>query len=237
MVPSAPLFQTLGSTVKQERGWVRPGSQQPAVDRNQDWYVVQRGGHELRYRPNERLYYYGGQPRYFTTAPYEQDGNVFLALAEIAALFGGSYNYDSQYYDSQYIDPYYGGQGQPGYGYGQGQPGYEYGQGQPGYGYGRNQLRLLYPSANSYANGRNQVVVQGYAPPNMPVRLGVRQTTSFLIFSTTNMVYSGTTRTNRNGMFSVPIWVRKAGQYKVTVDLLDGYGRILDSQTNSFYVR
>ncbi|MBU0608420.1 MAG: copper amine oxidase N-terminal domain-containing protein [Armatimonadetes bacterium] len=107
MVPSERLFKTLGSDVKRERGWVRPGGRQQDKDRNQEWYVVQRGGRELRYQPNERLYYYGGRPHYFTTAPYERDGNLFLALADIAKPSGGTYNYDSQYADNQYSDPYY----------------------------------------------------------------------------------------------------------------------------------
>ncbi|MBU0608419.1 MAG: hypothetical protein KKI08_11075 [Armatimonadetes bacterium] len=96
---------------------------------------------------------------------------------------------------------------------------------------------MIYPTANSYASRSNQVLVQGYAPPNAPVRIQVQQKTSFWIFNTTNTVHNDTTRTNRNGMFSVPIWVRQAGQYDVNVDLLDGYGRVVNSQSSRFYVR
>ena len=70
MVPSDRLFQVVGGDVKHQSGWAPPNSQQRDTDRNQQWYVVQHGGRELRYRPNERMYYYGGVPHYFTTPPY-----------------------------------------------------------------------------------------------------------------------------------------------------------------------
>ena len=210
MVPSDRLFQVVGGDVKRQHGWAPPGSQQPNVDRDQDWYVVQHGGRELRYRPNERMYYYGGVRHYFTTPPYERDGNIFLALADIAQLFGGTYNYDDRYYDDRVTI------------------------GEPGYWPAPNELRLTYPYSGQRF-GNDNVLVEGYAPPSLYVRVTVVQE-GLLSFLNRNE-FTGQVRASRNGVFSIRVPVRRDGDYHVNVDLLDEYGRVANSQRRDFSVR
>jgi hypothetical protein len=214
MVPARWLFQRMGSDVRQER-WVRPDDRQYDFDRDRrdQWYVSQHDGRELRYRADERIYYYGGRPRYWTIAPHDSRGTLYVCFSDLAKTFGGGYQYDARYGQARVTLRDWDS------------------------GWGSGKLRLVYPHPDSYSSARNQVVLQGYAPPYAPVRARVTQATSFLLFSTTRTVYNGTMRANRNGLFSVPIWLREEGEYKAKVELLDDYGRVLDSQTTRFYVR
>lgn len=212
MVPSDRLFQSVGGEVKQQRGWSRPGSQHPEADRNQDWYVVQRGGRELRYRPNERLYYYGGTPHYFTNAPYERDGSIYLALGDIALIFGGKYDYDANYYDGRVTLGEYDYRPAP------------------------RELRLTYPYSGQHF-GNNTVVVEGYATPYTYVQVDVRQDQSFLFLFTNSRDYSSTVRADRRGLFSTRIQVPGDGRCRVTVESRDEYGRGVNRQTVECYVR
>jgi hypothetical protein len=211
MVPARPFFQRVGGDVRQQQGWVPPGSRQPDRDRQQRWYVTQRNGRELRYRLGDRLYYYGGQPHYWSVEPYEEGGELFLALGDLALALGGGYDYDS---------------------------GRNYGRVtlcDEGYCPAAGELRLIYPSPSGYYSVRSQTVIQGYAPPYAVVRIEVLKAMPFPFRN--RDVSTQVTRANRSGMFSVLVWLRDDGEYKVNVDLLDGYGNLVTRQSARFYVR
>ena len=210
MVPSDRLFQVVGGDVKHQSGWAPPGSQQRDTDRNQEWYVVQHNGRELRYRTNEREYYYGGVRHYFTTPPYERDGSIFLAIADIAQLFGGTYDYDDRYYDGRVT------------------------LGEPGYIPAPGELRLTYPYAGQRL-GNDNISVEGYCQPYLNVRVSVIK--EGLLSFMNHTEFTGQTRAGRNGLFSIRVPVRGDGEYHVNVELLDEYGRVRAQQRQDFSVR
>ena len=211
MVPARPFFQAVGSDVQQQRGWVRPGSRQPDTDRNEEWYVTQRDGRELRYRPGDRQYYYGGTPHYWSVAPYESDGSLYLSIGDLALTLGGRYNYNDRYNNGQLTLC------------------------EGGYCAGPAELRLTYPYRDGYYSYRDQVVVQGYAPRGATVRVQVHQQTSYPYQN--RVESSQTMRTTNKGLFSVAFWPRVPGSYVATVDLLDDYGRSVNQQARRFNVR
>lgn len=211
MVPDQSFFQAVGGDVRHEGGWVRPGSQHPDQDRQQQWYVTQRDGRELRYRTGERLYYYGGQPRYWSVAPYENSGSIYLSLGDLTLTYGGGYNYD-QYNNYGQVTLCEGG-----------------------YCPVANELRFTYPSPNAYYNGLSPVTVQGYAPPSAVVRVQVYQKMPFPFKN--RDVFNQSMRTNRNGLFSIAATLRNSGQYTANIDLLDDYGNAVTRQSRNFYVR
>ena len=211
MVPDQPFFKAVGSSVQRQQGWVRPGSQQPAQDRTQQWNVTQRNGRELRYRAGDRMYYYGGTPHYWSVAPYASGGVLYLSIGDLAVTLGGGYNYDPRYNSGQITLC------------------------EGGYCPAPRELRLTYPGANAFVSRQSQVVVQGYAPAGALVRVQVLQQMPSPFANHT--VFSQTVRTTRKGLFSVTVYLPYNGDYRATVDLLDDYSNVVTETTHRFTVR
>jgi len=210
MVPSAPLFQRLGGQQRREKGWVPPGSTQPDRDRAQEWTVIRRGDRDLRFRPGQREYYWGGQRHYFDREPYEYGGHTYISLWDIIRLFGGTYDWDDRYgYGNATLCEY-------------------------GYCATPDELRLTYPYEGQTVYS-NAVHVQGYVAPYRAVRVVIYREAPFTF--TSQVVYSNVAQANRAGLFSAWARVPGDGVYRVRVELLDGYGRVISQQSSRFYAR
>jgi len=211
MVPDQPFFQAVGSDVRSQSGWVRPGSLQPDLDRAVQWNVTQRDGRELRYRAGDPLYFYGGVPHYWTVPPYESGGSLYLSIGDVAQTLGGGYNYNDGYNSGQVTLC------------------------DGGYCPGPGELLLTYPYADAYYRPQSQVVIQGYAPPAALVRIQVIEQMPFPFRNHT--MFNQTMRANNNGLYSVNVYMQNSGEYRTDVDLLDPYGNLLNRMTSRFYVR
>ncbi|MEI6503019.1 MAG: hypothetical protein WCP21_18575 [Armatimonadota bacterium] len=211
MVPDQPFFQAVGSDVRSQSGWVRPGSQQPERDRAEQWNVTQRNGRELRYRAGDPMYYYGGTPHYWTVPPYESGGSLYLSMGDLALTLGGGYNYNNGYNSGQ-VTLCNGG-----------------------YCPATGELQMTYPYQDAYYRAQSQVVIQGYAAPASLVRIQVIEQMPFPFQNHT--MFNQTMRVNNNGLYSVNVYVQDSGEYRANVDLLDPYGNMLNRQTSRFYVR
>jgi hypothetical protein len=210
LVPSSQLFQALGGQEQRQRGWAPPGSAHPDTDRNQDWTVVRRGDRELRFRPGERQYYYGNQPHYFSTEPFDRDGSTYIPLDDIIQLFGGTYDWNQQYgYGSATVWPY-------------------------GQVTGPDQLYLTYP-ANGASYDMDRIKIEGFAPAYRTIRVTIEQEAPFTF--TSRVVFAQVLTPNRNGQFSTWTRLPNTGTYRAIVEVLDEYGRAVSTQTSRFYAR
>lgn len=212
-VPAKEFFQKVGAEEVEEKGWVPPGSRDPDRDRDIKWRVARREGHEIRWRPGERLFYYDRQPRYFSVAPYDWDDRWYIPLAQIIGLLGGGYNY------------YY--------------PPYRYGYGgvtlcEAGYCPAYGEIRLTYPYEQQALYG-GRVPVQGYAPPGTLVHVQIDEDVPWPYGR--REILDRTVRASRSGFFATEVWVPRYGSYLVRVESVDPYGGIIAQKTRRFYVR
>ena len=180
-VQAQPFFQRFGGQMTREG----------------DEFHVSRGGHNYRFRPGDRDWYFDNDRRTFRYPPYLFNDEMFLDPDDFIPLFGGSY---------YCTDPYTCGYAEF-----------------PGQWLGPGDVRIDNPKAGATLH-RNEVVVQGYANPGRTVQLTVYLHGADK--SDSQLVYQGSTQSTPSGYYSALVPLSGTGRYELLVRVINDMGGV-----------
>jgi hypothetical protein len=187
-------------------------------ERRGDEYWGRHGGHEYRFRPGDRTWYYDNDRRTSSIAPFLLGGLLYLAADDLVPAFGGRY-YCNNPYDCGYADfpsSVYGG--------------YNTGYNTP-YGgtYTAPQVRIDQPQAGARIN-TGFVTVTGRTNTGADLRLALYRHDG----GGGQLVYETGVDVGQNGYYRSRVPLFGSAQYELRVSVVDRNGRVAAQEDRWF---